>query len=159
MTLQPSTSKDLRLTDVFVKPIPVYACGKLMHYDTIYTYLIAVQAKPRFIFSHQGKIPTLCIAFWFEIWCLNKPLKKNIQNWLTKHDKTIKGNTGRPQDLFHNPHFLLHYISLFAHCSLLNFINILCVCFSYESALRSFSLITVWLCDFLAKGYRRKKRL
>jgi hypothetical protein len=31
--------------------------------------------------------------------------------------------------------------------------------FLYESALRSFSLITVWLCNFLAKGYCQKKLL
>jgi len=37
-----------------------------------------------------------------------------------------------------------------------NFINILCKLFSYKRALLSFSLITVWLCDFLAKEYQRK---
>jgi len=34
-----------------------------------------------------------------------------------------------------------------------NFINILCSNFSYESAFCCFSLIKVWLCDFLAKEY------
>jgi len=36
-----------------------------------------------------------------------------------------------------------------------NFINILRVPFSYQSYLRSFSLVTVWLCDFLAKAVRK----
>jgi len=40
--------------------------------------------------------------------------------------------------------------------SVVNFINILCALFSYESALRSFSLITAWLCYFLAIGYWQK---
>ncbi len=31
--------------------------------------------------------------------------------------------------------------------------------FLYESALQSFSLITIWLCDFLAKGYWQKSAL
>jgi len=38
-----------------------------------------------------------------------------------------------------------------------NFINILSAHFSYKSELSSFSLITVLLCDFLAKGYWQKK--
>jgi hypothetical protein len=37
-----------------------------------------------------------------------------------------------------------------------NFINILRAHFSYKSALRSFSLVTFLLCDFLAKGYLQK---
>jgi len=37
-----------------------------------------------------------------------------------------------------------------------NFINILRTRFSYKSELCHFSLITVWLYDFLAKGYRQK---
>jgi hypothetical protein len=37
-----------------------------------------------------------------------------------------------------------------------DFINILRESFSYKSALSSFSLVTVWLCNFLAKGYRQK---
>jgi len=36
-----------------------------------------------------------------------------------------------------------------------DFINILRTSFSYESKLRSFSKITIWRCDFLAKGYRK----
>ncbi len=39
-----------------------------------------------------------------------------------------------------------------------NFINILCANFLYESALRSFSLVTFWLCIFLALKYCRKRR-
>jgi hypothetical protein len=38
-----------------------------------------------------------------------------------------------------------------------DFINILCMHFSNESKLRRFSLIIVWLCEFLAKGYWQKK--
>jgi len=38
-----------------------------------------------------------------------------------------------------------------------NFINILRPHFSYESASSSFSLVTAWLCDLLAKGYQQKK--
>jgi len=37
-----------------------------------------------------------------------------------------------------------------------NFVNILCVSFSHESALSRFSLITAWLGIFLAKEYRHK---
>jgi hypothetical protein len=37
-----------------------------------------------------------------------------------------------------------------------NFINILLSTFSYELVLRSFSLVTVWLCNVLAQKYRRK---
>ena len=37
-----------------------------------------------------------------------------------------------------------------------NFIKILLKTFSYKSALRSFSLISVWLCNFLAKEYCAK---
>jgi hypothetical protein len=37
-----------------------------------------------------------------------------------------------------------------------NFINILRSIFLYKSTLRSFSLITIWLCNFLAKGYVQK---
>jgi len=37
-----------------------------------------------------------------------------------------------------------------------NFINILHAPFSYKSALHSFSIITVWLCNFLAQEYWRK---
>ena len=41
-------------------------------------------------------------------------------------------------------------------CKSVNFINTLHAPFLYKSALQSFSLITVWLCDFLAKEYQRK---
>jgi len=37
-----------------------------------------------------------------------------------------------------------------------NFINILCSNFLYKSALRSFSLVKFWLCNFLAQKYWRK---
>ncbi len=37
-----------------------------------------------------------------------------------------------------------------------NFSNILHKPFLYESALKDFSLITVWLCNFLPKEYGRK---
>jgi hypothetical protein len=37
-----------------------------------------------------------------------------------------------------------------------DFINILHTRFLYESALRSFSLVTFLLCDFSAKGYQQK---
>ncbi len=37
-----------------------------------------------------------------------------------------------------------------------NFINILLSTFLYKSVLRSFSLITVWLCNFLAQEYQEK---
>jgi len=37
-----------------------------------------------------------------------------------------------------------------------NFINILCANFLNESALRRFSLVTVRLSNFLAKGYWQK---
>jgi len=37
-----------------------------------------------------------------------------------------------------------------------NFINFVCMPFSYESALGSFSLIIVWIHIFLAKEYRSK---
>ncbi len=37
-----------------------------------------------------------------------------------------------------------------------NFTIILCAPFSYKSVLCSFSLVTVWLCDFLAKEYQHK---
>jgi len=37
-----------------------------------------------------------------------------------------------------------------------NFINILLKPFLYKSALRSFFLITVWLCNFLAQEYQLK---
>ncbi len=40
--------------------------------------------------------------------------------------------------------------------SLVNFINILLVRLLCESALRNFSLITVWLCNFLVQKYWRK---
>jgi len=39
------------------------------------------------------------------------------------------------------------------HFSGVNFINILCTIFLYESVLRSFSLATIWLCNFLAQKY------
>jgi len=42
------------------------------------------------------------------------------------------------------------------HKTAINFINVLPTHFLYESALTNFSLITVRLCDFLAKGYRQK---
>jgi hypothetical protein len=38
-----------------------------------------------------------------------------------------------------------------------NFIKILCKPVLYKSVLHSFSLVTVWLCIFLAKEYRGKK--
>jgi len=38
----------------------------------------------------------------------------------------------------------------------INFTNILRAAFLYESALHSFSLITVWLCNFLRKEYCHK---
>jgi len=37
-----------------------------------------------------------------------------------------------------------------------NFMNILCTTFLYKSALRSFSPLTFWLCNFLSKEYQRK---
>ncbi len=37
-----------------------------------------------------------------------------------------------------------------------NFINILRTCFSYKSKLSSFSLVAVWLCNFLASRYKQK---
>jgi len=37
-----------------------------------------------------------------------------------------------------------------------NFINIIQVHFLYKSILHSFSLVTVWLCNFLATEYRCK---
>ncbi len=37
-----------------------------------------------------------------------------------------------------------------------NFINSLCVPFLYESVLLSFSLVTVWLCNFLRKNISAK---
>jgi len=40
-----------------------------------------------------------------------------------------------------------------------NFINILLTPFSYTSGLRSFSLISLWLRNFLAKEYRHKSWL
>ncbi len=42
---------------------------------------------------------------------------------------------------------------------IVNYTNNLCACFLYESALHSFSLVTVWLCDFLVKGYQQKMRV
>jgi hypothetical protein len=44
-------------------------------------------------------------------------------------------------------------------CTGFNFINILLSTFSYESALRSFSLITVWLCNFFGKRLSVQKLL
>ena len=41
-------------------------------------------------------------------------------------------------------------------CAGVNFINILRVPFSHEKFLSSFSLFTVWLCNFLAQEYRCK---
>jgi len=46
--------------------------------------------------------------------------------------------------------------ALCLHGKSINFINILSAPFLYESVLPSFSIITVWLCDFLAKEYRCK---
>jgi len=40
-----------------------------------------------------------------------------------------------------------------------NFTNIFQAAFSYEIVLRSFSLLTVWLCKFLSKEYWRKSCL
>jgi hypothetical protein len=40
-----------------------------------------------------------------------------------------------------------------------NFINILLKTFSYESVFCSFSLDTVWICNFLEQKYRRKSCL
>jgi len=37
-----------------------------------------------------------------------------------------------------------------------NFTNILRAAFSYESFLRSFYVLTIWVCNFLAKGFWRK---
>jgi len=37
-----------------------------------------------------------------------------------------------------------------------NFINILCVCFAYKSALHSFSLLKIWLCNFWQKNIGAK---
>jgi len=38
-----------------------------------------------------------------------------------------------------------------------NFINILCAPFSYiDGVLRSFSLVIVWLCNFMTQEYREK---
>jgi len=37
-----------------------------------------------------------------------------------------------------------------------NFINILRTCFLYKSKLSSFSLVAVWLCNFLAPKYQQK---
>jgi hypothetical protein len=37
-----------------------------------------------------------------------------------------------------------------------NFTDVLRATFLYESALRSFSLVTVWLCNILAKEYWQK---
>ncbi len=37
-----------------------------------------------------------------------------------------------------------------------NLTNILRTAFSYKRVLLSFSIITVWLCNFLAKEYRQK---
>ena len=37
-----------------------------------------------------------------------------------------------------------------------NFITILCTIFSYKRALHSLSLITIWLCNFLAEEYVEK---
>ncbi len=34
-----------------------------------------------------------------------------------------------------------------------NFINILCTTFSYKSVLSSFSLVAMWLCNFMAQEY------
>ena len=38
----------------------------------------------------------------------------------------------------------------------INFNNILRAAFSYESFLRSFYVLTIWVCNFLAKGFWRK---
>jgi hypothetical protein len=37
-----------------------------------------------------------------------------------------------------------------------NFTNILRAAFSYKSFLRSFYLLTIWVCNFLAKGFCKK---
>jgi hypothetical protein len=37
-----------------------------------------------------------------------------------------------------------------------NFTNILQAAFSYESFLRSFYVLKIWVCNFLAKGFWRK---
>jgi hypothetical protein len=37
-----------------------------------------------------------------------------------------------------------------------NFNNILRAAFSYESFLRHFYVVTIWVCNFLAKGFWRK---
>ncbi len=44
----------------------------------------------------------------------------------------------------------------FVCLSVVNFTSILFKTFSHKSALHSFSLIMVWLCDFLLKEYQRK---
>jgi hypothetical protein len=40
-----------------------------------------------------------------------------------------------------------------------NFTNILRAAFSYQSFLRSFFMLTNWICNFLAKGFWRKAAL
>jgi hypothetical protein len=37
-----------------------------------------------------------------------------------------------------------------------NFTNILRAAFSYQSSLHSFYVLTIWVCNFLAKGFWRK---
>ncbi len=43
-----------------------------------------------------------------------------------------------------------------ASCSGVNFTNILRAAFSHENFLNSFSVLTIWVCNFLAKGFWRK---
>ncbi len=38
-----------------------------------------------------------------------------------------------------------------------NFTNILLTTFSYESFLRSFYVLTIWVCNFLARGFGHKR--
>jgi len=45
----------------------------------------------------------------------------------------------------------IRFLSRVRYLPGVNFTNILQAAFSYESALHSFSLITVWLCKFLEK--------
>ncbi len=48
--------------------------------------------------------------------------------------------------------FLLYDLEI-GKCPSVNFINILSANFLYKSAASSFSLITFWLCNFLAQKY------
>jgi len=134
-----ATIMELNLT------LPFDVHGQLWHLLPTGRFTVSVTTR-------DSQRPTIKVrTFFFHLY--NLPI---FLNWSTD-GLAIRGTyNSRTQ----RQNFSLKYYIISRNTSVVNFINILWApvrkCFSHESAFCSFSLITVWLYNFLMKEYWRK---